>query len=140
MPSHVQDSLGGNTRTVVIANISPASGCFQETQGTLGFARRAKQIRNKVGCWHGQGGRDRSIHARCMLFLSGGLNRVSGCGRNYTCSGPPTPCLSRWQAVVNEDTTSSAVELMREVQRLKAENAMLRELQQVRVAGSWAMP
>ena len=44
----LQDSLGGNARTVVIANISPASSCFQETQGTLGFARRAKQIRNKV--------------------------------------------------------------------------------------------
>lgn len=44
----LQDSLGGNARTVVIANISPGRNCFQETYGTLGFARRAKQIRNKV--------------------------------------------------------------------------------------------
>ena len=41
----------------------------------------------------------------------------------------------RAQAKPNEDTTTSAMELMREVQRLKAENAMLREVQQV----GWGM-
>lgn len=45
----LQDSLGGNAKTVMIANISLAASCFRETQSTLGFAQRAKMIKNKVG-------------------------------------------------------------------------------------------
>lgn len=44
----VQDSLGGNARTVLIANVSPAAGCMRESQVTLAFAQRAKQIVNKA--------------------------------------------------------------------------------------------
>ena len=44
----VQDSLGGNARTVLIANVSPAAGCMRESQSTLTFAQRAKQIVNKA--------------------------------------------------------------------------------------------
>ncbi|KAK9813839.1 hypothetical protein WJX73_001399 [Symbiochloris irregularis] len=44
----LQDSLGGNSKTFMIANISPASACLAETLGTLRFAQRAKNIRNKA--------------------------------------------------------------------------------------------
>jgi regulator of replication initiation timing len=44
----LQESLGGNSRSVVIATASPAAGCGGETLGTLGFARRAKQVRNRA--------------------------------------------------------------------------------------------
>ena len=44
----MQDSLGGNAKTVIIANVSPVAGCARETQSTLGFAQRAKQIVNKA--------------------------------------------------------------------------------------------
>jgi hypothetical protein len=43
-----QDSLGGNAKTVIIANLSPAAACIRETQSTLGFAERAKHIVNRV--------------------------------------------------------------------------------------------
>jgi hypothetical protein len=43
-----QDSLGGNSKTIMIANVSPAAGCLSETLSTLRFAQRAKNIRNKV--------------------------------------------------------------------------------------------
>lgn len=43
----LQDSLGGNTRTVMIANIGPADYNFEETISTLRFADRAKNIKNK---------------------------------------------------------------------------------------------
>ena len=45
----LQDSLGGNAKTVMVANISPAAACVKETASTLGFAHRAKMIKNKVG-------------------------------------------------------------------------------------------
>lgn len=43
----LQDSLGGNTKTVMIAAISPASYNYEETLSTLRYADRAKQIKNK---------------------------------------------------------------------------------------------
>ncbi len=43
-----QDSLGGNAKTVIIANVSPLAGCARETASTLAFAQRAKQIVNKA--------------------------------------------------------------------------------------------
>jgi hypothetical protein len=45
---HLQDSLGGNAKTVVIANVSPAPSSACETHSTLQFASRAKYIRNKA--------------------------------------------------------------------------------------------
>lgn len=43
----LQDSLGGNTKTIMIANISPADYNFDETLSTLRYASRAKFIKNK---------------------------------------------------------------------------------------------
>mmetsp|Transcript_40208 Transcript_40208/g.28972 ORF Transcript_40208/g.28972 Transcript_40208/m.28972 type:complete len:134 (+) Transcript_40208:817-1218(+) len=43
----LQDSLGGNTKTVMIANIGPADYNFDETINTLRYANRAKNIQNK---------------------------------------------------------------------------------------------
>ena len=42
------DSLGGNSRTTVIANISPHPHSLEETLSTLKFAQRAKLIKNKA--------------------------------------------------------------------------------------------
>lgn len=42
----LQDSLGGNSKTVMIANVSPAHANLNETVGTLRFAQRTKFIKN----------------------------------------------------------------------------------------------
>eukprot|EP00878_Enallax_costatus_P027357 GHUV01029436.1.p1 GENE.GHUV01029436.1~~GHUV01029436.1.p1 ORF type:complete len:241 (+),score=83.16 GHUV01029436.1:535-1257(+) len=44
----LQDSLGGNAKTLMIANISPSSVSAQETLSTLQFMSRAKCIRNRA--------------------------------------------------------------------------------------------
>ncbi|KAK9748184.1 hypothetical protein RND81_02G041900 [Saponaria officinalis] len=44
----LKDSLGGACNTVMIANISPSNFTFGETQNTLHWADRAKEIRNKA--------------------------------------------------------------------------------------------
>ena len=41
------DSLGGNTKTVMIANVGPADYNYEETLNTLWYANRAKNIKNK---------------------------------------------------------------------------------------------
>lgn len=43
----LQDSLGGRTKTSIIATISPASINLEETLSTLEYANRAKNIMNK---------------------------------------------------------------------------------------------
>ena len=43
----LQDSLGGNTKTIMIACISPAEFNYDETLSTLRYASRAKNISNK---------------------------------------------------------------------------------------------
>jgi len=43
----LQDSLGGNTKTVMVANIGPADYNYDETASTLRYAHRAKSIKNK---------------------------------------------------------------------------------------------
>lgn len=40
----LQDSLGGNTKTKIIATLSPSMDCIDESISTLKFADRAKQV------------------------------------------------------------------------------------------------
>ncbi|CAF4149378.1 unnamed protein product, partial [Rotaria magnacalcarata] len=42
----LQDSLGGNSKTAMIANIGPADYNYDETLSTLRYANRAKNIKN----------------------------------------------------------------------------------------------
>ncbi|KAJ0978474.1 hypothetical protein J5N97_013948 [Dioscorea zingiberensis] len=43
----LRDSLGGKTKTCIIATISPSIYCLEETLSTLDYAHRAKNIKNK---------------------------------------------------------------------------------------------
>ncbi|EEY54861.1 kinesin-like protein [Phytophthora infestans T30-4] len=43
----LQDSLGGNTKTLMVAAVSPADYNYDETLSTLRYANRAKNIKNK---------------------------------------------------------------------------------------------
>ncbi|XP_009792660.1 kinesin-like protein KIN-5D isoform X1 [Nicotiana sylvestris] len=43
----LRDSLGGKTKTCIIATISPSVHCLEETLSTLDYAHRAKNIKNK---------------------------------------------------------------------------------------------
>ncbi|KAL8484006.1 hypothetical protein ACS0TY_026629 [Phlomoides rotata] len=43
----LRDSLGGKTKTCIIATISPTAHCLEETMSTLDYAYRAKSIKNK---------------------------------------------------------------------------------------------
>ena len=43
----LQDSLGGNSRTTMIACVSPADSNFEETLGTIKYASQARNIKNK---------------------------------------------------------------------------------------------
>ncbi len=44
----LQDSLGGNSKTLMIACVSPSDRDFMETLNTLKYSNRARNIKNKV--------------------------------------------------------------------------------------------
>ncbi|KAM9860783.1 kinesin-like protein KIF28P [Aulostomus maculatus] len=44
----LQSALGGNSRTVMIATLSPAEICYEESLSTLRYAERAKHIQNRA--------------------------------------------------------------------------------------------
>ncbi|XP_032273954.1 stAR-related lipid transfer protein 9 isoform X2 [Phoca vitulina] len=43
----LKDSLGGNSKTIMVATVSPAHTCYSETMSTLRYASNAKHIINK---------------------------------------------------------------------------------------------
>ncbi|XXG62760.1 hypothetical protein AAC387_Pa05g1072 [Persea americana] len=43
----LRDSLGGRTKTCIIATVSPSVHCLEETLSTLDYAHRAKHIKNR---------------------------------------------------------------------------------------------
>lgn len=44
----LQDNLGGNSKTAMIATVSPAADNYEETLSTLRYADRAKRIVNRA--------------------------------------------------------------------------------------------
>merc|ERR1719375_1864870 len=66
----LQDSLGGHTRTCIVATVSPSSSQLEETLSTLEYAHRAKTIRNRPQV-------NNKVNARLMLKeLSGEIGRL----------------------------------------------------------------
>ncbi len=44
----LKESLGGNTKSIMIACISPSFSCYEETANTLKYASRARNIKKNV--------------------------------------------------------------------------------------------
>eukprot|EP00038_Savillea_parva_P020125 m.30478 g.30478 ORF g.30478 m.30478 type:complete len:1046 (+) comp4713_c0_seq1:156-3293(+) len=78
----LQNALGGNSRTVMIAAISPASICYNDTLSTLRYADNAKQIQCKAVV--NESPTDRLIrelkeeNARLIAQLEGGAGVIPG--------------------------------------------------------------
>ncbi|CAG8439661.1 5846_t:CDS:2 [Funneliformis caledonium] len=80
----LQDSLGGNSQTLMLACVSPADSNFMETLNTLKYANRARNIKNKVSVNESYGGNSVEINQlrgqisrlkmEIQTLLSGGCN------------------------------------------------------------------
>ncbi|XP_023254368.1 kinesin-like protein KIF15-A [Seriola lalandi dorsalis] len=91
----LRDSLGGNAKTYIIANVHPGSKCFGETLSTLQFAQRAKLIKNKAVINEDTQGNVRQLQAEvkklkeqlAQALVSQGVD----CGRDVAPGGPELP-------------------------------------------------
>ncbi|NXP59207.1 KIF1C protein, partial [Chloropsis cyanopogon] len=92
----LKENLGGNSRTAMIAALSPADSNYEETLSTLRYADRTKQIRCSAprvrgwGLWGDLRGSGGSERLRELLSAQGeGLGGIWGCLPDTTLSGPP---------------------------------------------------
>jgi len=65
----LQESLGGNASTVMLAAISPADYNYDETMSTIRYAQRAKKITNKVS-------RNEDVHEKMVRELQEEIERL----------------------------------------------------------------
>lgn len=68
----LKDSLGGNSKTTMVATISPHCLNFDETTQTLRYASRAKQIVTKVSV-------NEDPNATCIRLLTEKVKRLQAC-------------------------------------------------------------
>ncbi|XP_053191642.1 kinesin-like protein KIF15-B [Scomber japonicus] len=91
----LRDSLGGNAKTYIIANVHPGSKCFGETLSTLQFAQRAKLIKNKAIINEDTQGNVRQLQAEVKKLkeqLAQALaSQTMDCGRDVAPGGPGLP-------------------------------------------------
>ncbi|XP_034015546.1 kinesin-like protein KIF15-A [Thalassophryne amazonica] len=91
----LRDSLGGNAKTYIIANVHPGSKCFGETLSTLHFAQRAKLIKNKAVINEDTQGNVRQLQAEVKKLkeqLAQALaSQVKDSGRDVAPGGPELP-------------------------------------------------
>ena len=64
----LKESLGGNSKTAMLATISPANICMEETMSTLRYAHQARTIVNKARI--NEDPKARLIRGKCDMHRS----------------------------------------------------------------------
>ncbi|XP_074207647.1 kinesin-like protein KIF21B isoform X3 [Camelus bactrianus] len=105
----LQDSLGGNSQTIMIACVSPSDRDFMETLNTLKYANRARNIKNKVVV-------NQDKTSQQISALRAEIARLQMELMEYKAG----------KRVMGEDGTEGYSDLFRENAMLQKENAALR--------------
>ncbi|XP_037070286.1 LOW QUALITY PROTEIN: kinesin-like protein KIF21A [Pollicipes pollicipes] len=105
----LQDSLGGNSRTVMIACVSPSDADFMETLNTLKYANRARNIKNRVTV-------NQDKTSRTISLLRQEIQQLQLELMEYR----------QGKRVVTEDGTEAINDMYHENNMLQSENANLR--------------
>ncbi|KAI3797891.1 hypothetical protein L1987_33155 [Smallanthus sonchifolius] len=113
----LQDSLGGNSKTTIIANISPSSCNSLETLSTLKFAQRAKFIKNHATINEDASGDVLAMRMQIQQLkneVSRLQNVISGGTENkgddaWTVSFPGSPGSFKWEGIQGSFSPVTAV-------------------------------
>ena len=113
----LRDSWGGNSKTCLVATVSPAASSANETLSTLKFAQRAKQIKNQAVRNEDTCGTVAALRAevaRLRSQLGNATNTGSAAVEPSSCTlrgRPPLPSASASSAATGggESTSSDAV-------------------------------
>ncbi|XP_034986014.2 kinesin-like protein KIF15 [Zootoca vivipara] len=119
----LRDSLGGNAKTCIIANINPGSRCFGETLSTLNFAQRAKLIKNKAVINENTEGNVKQLQSEVKKLKEQLALLISG--QSVQDASLPTATLTR--DVGNADYLNHFLEAMLLLEKAESERKMLLE-------------
>ncbi|XP_064385434.1 kinesin-like protein KIF21A [Halichondria panicea] len=111
----LQDSLGGNSKTLMVACVSPTDRDFMETLNTLKYSNRARNIKNKVTL----------NQDKASLQLANLRSRISELEVELT-------EFKSGRTIVSEDGSVVVNDMATEITMLRTENDKLR----IRVKGS----
>ncbi|XP_068634329.1 kinesin-like protein KIN-12E [Aristolochia californica] len=132
----LQDSLGGNSKTIIIANITPSNCCALETLSTLKFAQRAKFIRNNAVVNEDASGDVLAMRLRIQqlkkevnhlrALANGGVESQDT--DNWSLTVPSSPGLFKW---VGDHASSSPLNCGRTSQKKEFEVALVGALKRI---------
>ncbi|XP_076916770.1 kinesin-like protein KIN-12E [Bidens hawaiensis] len=113
----LQDSLGGNSKTTIIANISPSTCNSLETLSTLKFAQRAKFIKNHATINEDASGDVLAMRTQIQQLkneVSRLQNVINGGTENngddtWTVSFPGSPGSFKWEGIQGSFSPVTAV-------------------------------
>lgn len=116
----LKDSLGGNSKTIMIAAVSPADCNYGETLSTLRYANRAKNIINKPTI-------NEDPHVKLIRELRDEITKLrSLLGNEYTTESQPQVLAQLHQKEVQEKVlTEEWAEKWRETQKILQEQKAL---------------
>ncbi|EEF43163.1 ATP binding protein, putative [Ricinus communis] len=89
----LQDSLGGNSKTTIIANISPSMCSAHETLSTLKFAQRAKLIQNNAKVNEDASGDVGTLQRQIQLLK----DQLSFLRKHHNLSMPVSSCVTNFE-------------------------------------------
>ncbi|XXQ34825.1 Kinesin motor domain-containing protein [Plasmodiophora brassicae] len=119
----LQDSLGGNSKTLMVACVSPADVHFEETLNTLRYAARARNIINKPIIGRDPNSKKLELYRQRIMQLESALAKfgIDASTVTGTADDPFAP---------DKDTASSMPvetkdDLCAQINELRAENAVL---------------
>lgn len=115
----LKDSLGGNAKTYIIANVHPGSKCFGETLSTLQFAQRAKLIKNKAVINEDTQGNVKQLQAEVKKLKEQLAQALSSTGGD-SAPGGPQPLMG--QSAENQQDVSYKGKYMTAVRLWKKQN------------------
>ncbi|CAF2100894.1 unnamed protein product [Brassica napus] len=107
----LQDSLGGNSKTMIIANVSPSLCSTNETLSTLKFAQRAKLIQNNAKVNEDASGDVTALQQEIRKLKA----QLSSLVKSHNSCGALSDCI----ASLDEPRYSGAYEVARKTQEDK---------------------
>nr|CAG8474918.1 6747_t:CDS:10 [Entrophospora candida] len=122
----LQDSLGGNAQTLMIACVSPTAFNIHETHNTIKYANRARNIKNTISLNQEETGRTTPLLSNASGRTTPLLNNVSG--RTTPVNGRDTPSyLKRPSTPSSSLTLNSQKEKEKEIETLEDQLIQLKK-------------
>ncbi|EOA29710.1 hypothetical protein CARUB_v10012795mg [Capsella rubella] len=124
----LQDSLGGNSKTMIIANVSPSLCSTNETLSTLKFAQRAKLIQNNAKVNEDASGDVTALQQEIRKLKV----QLSSLVKNHDSSGALSDCISSHEESRYSGTCKVAGETRQEKCHCHVHNSLRKKVQSMK--------